>query len=261
MNLDMIGCIIQARRGSTRFPDKTMMSVDENDTVLSFGIKQVKSSKTIDKIIIATTDLPEDDLIVNNMKKLNIPCFRGKSKDVLDRYYQCAKKFNLSIIVRITSDCPLIDPLIIDDVVSYFLKNNEFDYVSNTYPTRTFPDGTDVEIFSFKILEKAWKETKKPSEREHVTPYLHNSKKFRLGEFKNSQDLSSLRWTVDYKEDLELIREIIHLIPNRPILMENIVDLFSKHPELKKINQGIPQNEGYIKSLKEDEEFLQSKKT
>ena len=255
----MIGCIIQARTGSTRLPGKTMMSIDENDTVLSFGIKQVKSSKIIEKIVIATTDLPEDDLIVEYMKKLNVPCFRGKSKDVLDRYYQCAKKFDFSIIVRITSDCPLIDPLIIDDVISYFLKNNEYDYVSNVHPITTFPDGTDVEVFSFKTLEKSWKEAKKPSEREHVTPYIYTCKKFHLGNVKNLKDLSNLRWTVDHEEDLDLIKEIVRKISKRPILMSDILDLFSKSPHLKDINNGIKPNEGYLKSLKEDEEFLKSK--
>ena len=256
----MIGCIIQARTGSTRLPGKIMMPIDENDTVLSFGIKQVQSCKKIYQLVIATTDLSEDDVIVDYMNKLNVKCFRGSPNDVLDRYYQCAKKFSFSIIVRITSDCPIVDPVIVDNTISYFLKNKaKIDYVSNVHPITTFPDGTDVEVFSFESLEKAWTEAKKPSEREHVTPYLYTSKKFRLGEFKNSQDLSNLRWTVDHKVDLELIREIVRLIPSRPILMENILDLFSKYPELKKINQGIPQNEGYIKSLKEDEEFLNSK--
>ena len=256
----MIGCIIQARTGSTRLPGKVMMSIDQDDTVLSFGIKQVKSCKKIDELVIATTDLPEDDIIVDYMNKLNIKYFRGSSKDVLDRYYQCAKKFSFSIIVRITSDCPLVDPGIADRVISYFLKNEaKIDYVSNIHPIMTFPDGTNVEVFSFKSLEKAWNKAKKSSEREHVTPYLYTSNEFQLGEFKNSQDLSSLRWTVDYKKDLELIREIVRLIPNRPILMENILDLFSKYPKLKKINRGIPPNEGYIKSLREDEKSLKSK--
>jgi len=259
MNLTMIGCIIQARTGSTRLPGKTMKKLNEIDTVLSFGINQVKSSKTIEKIVIATTDLHEDDLIFDYMEKLNIPCFRGKSKDVLDRYYQCAKKFDLSTIVRITSDCPLIDPLIIDDVVSYFLKNNKFDYVSNVHPVTTYPDGTDVEIFSFKTLEKAWNEAKKPSEREHVTPYIYNSKKFILGNIKNSNDLSNLRWTVDHKEDLDLIKEIVDKIPKRPILMSDVIDLFSKFPHLQNINKDIKPNEGYLESLKEDEEFLKSR--
>jgi len=240
----MIGCIIQARTGSTRLPRKIMMPINENDTVLSFGIKQVKSSKTINKIVIATTDLSEDDLISDYVKKLNIPCFRGKSKDVLDRYYQCAKKFNFSIVVRITSDCPLIDPLIIDDVVSYFLKNNKFDYVSNVHPITTYPNGMDVEVFTFKALEKAWNEAEKPSEREHVTPYIYTSKKLHLGNVKNSKDLSNLRWSVDHKEDLILIKEIVRRITKRPIIMSDILKLFSKFPHLVEINKGMTPNEG-----------------
>ncbi len=249
----MIGCIIQARIGSSRLPGKIMMPVNENNTVLSFGIKQIQFSKLIDKIVIATTDLPEDDVISNYVKKLNISCFRGKSKDVLDRYYECAKKFSFSTIVRITSDCPLIDYTIIDSIVSKFLKN-KYDYLSNVHPITTFPTGTDVEVFSFKSLEKSWKEATKPSEREHVTPYLYTSKKFSVGVFKNSRNLSHLRWTVDYKEDLDLICKIINQISTRPILMKNILDLFVKYPELKKINENVPTNEGYLKSLKEDEE-------
>ena len=234
----MIGCIIQARTGSTRLPGKIMMSIDQNDTVLSFGIKQVKSCKKIDELVIATTDLPEDDIIVDYMNKLNIKYFRGSSKDVLDRYYQCAKKFSFSIIVRITSDCPLVDPGIADKVISYFLKNEaKIDYVSNIHPIMTFPDGTNVEVFSFKSLEKVWNEAKKSSEREHVTPYFYTSNEFQLGEFKNSQDLSSLRWTVDHKKDLELIREIVRLIPSRPILMDDIIQLLEDNYELYRINK------------------------
>jgi spore coat polysaccharide biosynthesis protein SpsF len=251
----MIGCIIQARTGSTRLPGKTMMPVDENDTVLSFGIKQVQFSKLIEKIVIATTDLPEDDLIVEHIKKLNVNCFRGQSKDVLDRYYQCAKKFNFSIIVRITSDCPLIDPIIIDSVISNFLKN-QFDYLSNVHPVTTFPTGTDVEVFSFESLEKSWNEAKKPSEREHVTPYLYTSDFFKIGVFKNYKDLSHLRWTIDYKQDLDLICEIVNKITTRPILMNNILDLFLKNPNLKKLNEDVLANELCLKSLKEDEAFL-----
>ena len=256
----MIGCIIQARMGSTRLPGKAMLSVENNKTVLDFVIKQLQNCKLVDKIIVATTTLEDDNKIANFSKDSGIDCFRGSSDNVLDRYYQCAKKFSFSIIVRITSDCPLVDPGIADRVISYFLKNEaKIDYVSNIHPIMTFPDGTNVEVFSFKSLEKVWNKTKKSSEREHVTPYFYTSNEFQLGEFKNSQDLSSLRWTVDYKKDLKLIREIVSLIPNRPILMENILDLFSKYPKLKKINRGIPPNEGYIKSLREDEKSLKSK--
>ena len=236
----MIGCIIQARMGSTRLPGKVMLNVENDKTVLHFVIKQLQNCKLVDKIIIATTTLEDDNKIANFSKDSGIDCFRGSSHNVLDRYYQCAKKFSFSIIVRITSDCPLVDPGIVDRVISYFLKNEaKIDYVSNVHPIMTFPDGTNVEVFSFKSLEKVWNKAEKSSEREHVTPYFYTSNEFQLGEFKNSQDLSSLRWTVDHKKDLKLIREIVRLIPNRPILMENILDLFSKYPKLKKINQGI----------------------
>jgi len=251
----MIGCIIQARIGSTRLPGKTMLPINENDTVLSFGVKQVQHSKIIDKIVVATTTLPEDDLIFDYVDKLNISCFRGKSKDVLDRYYQCAKKFSFSTIVRITSDCPLVDPKIIDSVISDFLKN-KYDYLSNVHPVTTFPNGTDVEVFSFESLEKSWKEAKKPSEREHVTPYFYTNDYFSIGTFKILKDLSHLRWTIDYKEDLKLIREIVNLISTRPIFMDDILNLFFKYPELKKLNENVPLNEGYLKSAKDDEEFL-----
>lgn len=234
----MIGCIIQARLGSTRFPKKILSSVNLSDSVLSFGIKQIQQSTLIDKLIIATTNLPEDDELVNYIKKLNITAFRGNSVDVLDRYYQCAKKFSFSIIVRITSDCPLIDPIIMDEVISNFLNNkNSFDYASNVHPQRTFPHGSDVEIFTFEALETAWKEAKKSSEREHVTPYLYNNQKFKLFNHTSKNDLSDFRWTIDYFEDLELVKEIISKIQKRPILIKDIITLISKNPDLKKINQ------------------------
>jgi spore coat polysaccharide biosynthesis protein SpsF len=236
----MIGCIIQARVGSTRLPKKVLLPINSFDTVISFGIKQIQHCNLIDKLVIATTDLPEDDELVDHIKKLNISLFRGNSSDVLDRYYQCAKKFSFSIIVRITSDCPLIDPIFVDEIISNFINNkNSFDYASNVHPQRTFPHGSDVEVFSFEALEIAWKEAKKSSEREHVTPYLYNNKKFKLFNHTSKNDLSQFRWTVDYLEDLELVRQIILKIQSRPILVNDILTLLSKNPELKKINQNL----------------------
>jgi spore coat polysaccharide biosynthesis protein SpsF len=239
----MIGCIIQARLGSTRLPKKVLLPVNLSDSILSFGIKQIQQSTLIDKLIIATTELPEDDELVNYIKKLNIPVFRGNSVDVLDRYYQCAKKFSFSVIVRITSDCPLIDPIIVDEVISNFINNkNLFDYASNVHPQRTFPHGSDIEIFTFKALETAWKEAKKSSEREHVTPYLYNNKKFKLFNHISKNDLSNFRWTVDYLEDLDLVRQIISKIKIRPILIKDVLTLLSDNLELKKINQKYQKN-------------------
>ena len=240
----MIGCIIQARVGSTRLPKKVLLPVSQSDTVLSFGIKQIQQSNLIDKIVIATTDLNEDNELVEYVKKINLYLFRGSSTDVLDRFYQCAKKFSFSIIIRITSDCPLIDPMILDEIISNFINNkNSFDYASNVHPQRTFPKGSDIEIFTFEALETAWKEAKESYEREHVTPYLYNNQKFKLFNHISKNNLSNFRWTVDYSEDLEVVRQIISNIQFRPILTNHIHTLMLENPELKKINQKYVKNE------------------
>ena len=159
-----IGCIIQARMSSTRLPGKVMMNVKNQKPVLYFVIKQLQECKLIDKIIVATTTNEEDIQIVNYSKNLGIDYFRGSSKDVLDRYYQCAKKYSINTIVRIPSDKPLIDPEIVDNVVSVF-NNNSYDYVTNFLSNPTFPSGTEVEVFSMSALKKAWENAKLPSEK------------------------------------------------------------------------------------------------
>ena len=252
------GCIIQARMGSTRLPGKVMMNVEDQKPVLYFVIKQLQECKLIDKIIVATTTNEEDEEIVNYIKNLGIDCFRGNPKDVLDRYYQCAKEYSVSTIVRIPSDKPLIDPEIVDKVISMF-ENNSYDYITNFLPNPTFPSGTEVEIFSINALKKAWENAKLPSEKEHVTPYFSNHQdEFKITHIKNSENLSHLRWAVDKMEDLKLVRKIVSKIKKRPILMKNIVDLFSKEPELTEINRNVNRKEGDTKSLKEDQEFLRN---
>ena len=254
----MIGCIIQARTGSTRLPGKIIEKIDNVDTVLNLVINQVKFSKKIEKIIVATTDLIEDDKICENFSSQKIEFFRGSSENVLDRYYQCAKKFSIDNIVRITSDNPLIDPNIIDLVIDEY-ENNKCDYASNTLH-RTFPYGTEVEVFSFKSLEKAWKNAKKPSEREHVTPFIYDSRnEFILINIKYHEDLSYLRYTVDKIEDLKLVKEIIKNISVRPILIQDIIKLYKNEPKIFEINQNV-KHDGYISSLKKDEQYLKSQK-
>ena len=254
----MIGCIIQARMGSSRLPGKVLMKLNENCSTLDFVLNQLSFSTLIDKIIIATTNLVQDDIIEQTAKNLGIECFRGNSDDVLDRYYNCAKKFQMDNIVRITSDCPLIDPGIVDEVISKY-KSGNYDYFTNTL-IRTYPIGTDVEIFSFEILEKTWQNATLPSEREHVTPFIRNKKmNFRVGNLENKKKLDHVRWTLDRQEDLDLIREIISKIKKKPILMNDILNLFSAEPQLIKINENISQDEGNIKSLKKDEEFSKLK--
>lgn len=254
----MLGCIIQARMGSSRLPGKVLMKTDEEKPLLFYVIKQLQSSKKIEKLIVATTDKPEDDVIEDYVKKLDIECFRGSEKDVLDRYFQCAKKFSLSTIIRITADCPLIDYSIVDNVIEkHFLEKS--DYTTNTL-IRTFPDGTDVEVFSYYVLEKAWKHASLPSEREHVTPFMRNEKmNLKLSNLESPVNLRDIRITVDQEEDYELIKKIILKIKKRPILLEDILELFENEPSLKEINQDIIPNEGMIKSLKEDEVFLKNK--
>ena len=254
----MIGCIIQARMGSTRLPGKVMLNVENDKTVLHFVIKQLQNCKLVDKIIVATTTLEDDNQIANFSKYLGIDSFRGSSDNVLDRYYQCAKEYSVSTIVRIPSDKPLIDPEIVDNVVSVF-RNNLYDYITNFLSNPTFPSGTEVEVFSINALKKAWKKAKLPSEKEHVTPYFANHEdEFKITHIENSENLSHLRWAVDRIEDLKLVRKIVSKIKKRPILMKDIVELFSKEPELVEINKNVNWKEGELKSLKEDQEFLQN---
>ena len=254
---EKMACIIQARVGSTRLPNKIFKKLDDKFTVLDYVLNQITCSNLINKIIIATTTLDEDNDVENYAKKLKINYFRGSSEDVLDRYYQCAKKFSITTIVRITADCPLIDPQIIDQLIKTF-QSNSYDYVSNTQPI-TFPVGIAVEIFSFNVLENAWKNAKLPSEREHVTPYLYNNKrKFSTYNIKSPEDYSFIRLTIDKMNDLQFLKLLISKIKNRPILLNDVIKFTFENPETVKINNDTLPLEGYLKSLKKDKEFFKT---
>lgn len=247
-----IVAIIQARTGSTRLPKKVLKKI-EKKAMLQHVIDRIKRSNLIQEIIIATTTKREDEPIVKLAEESKVKWFRGKENDVLDRYYQAAKKFRIDVIVRITADCPLIDPKISDIVIEYFLKNR-FDYVSNINPY-TYPDGLDTEVFSFEVLKKAWKKARKASEREHVTSYILNHPEiFRIGNVENDKDFSHMRWVVDEESDLKFVREVYkRMYKNSQIFyMEDILSILKKEPKLAKINSSISRNEGYIKSLKEE---------
>ena len=253
-----VSCIIQARMGSTRLPGKVLMKLDKNHTVLDYLINQLKHSKLLGKIIIATTNLDEDNVIVNFAKKNEIEYFRGEPLDVLDRYYQCAKNFSSNNILRITSDSPFADPTIIDDLIRNYQKIS-CDYAS-THLIRTYPFGLDGEIFSFYALEKTWKEAKLPSEREHVTSYMKkNSNIFKQFNLRNKVEVPLVRLTIDREVDLELLRIVVSKIAERPILMDNILELYNNEPKLFEINSHIDPLEGYNKSLKYDKEFFKNK--
>ena len=255
----MIGCIIQARMDSSRLPGKAMKKIHGKIPIMEFQQDQLKFSKRIDKMIIATTTLESDDQIVNFCESNNLEYFRGESEDVLDRYYHCAKKFNLSVIVRITSDNPLIDPHIVDNVIDKFL-DSKCDYISTEYTKPlTFPLGFLVEVFNFQTLESAWKEAKLPSEHEHVTPYIYkNSDKFKIQSVVYERNLSHIRCTVDTDDDFKLIEEVISKIDSRPIYMNDILELFTKKPDLLEINKDV-KHDGYERSLQDDEEFLKQR--
>lgn len=246
--------IIQARVGSTRLPGKVLKEIC-GKPMLWYVIERVKRAKLINEIVVATTTNAEDDEIVKIAEQCRVKTFRGSEDDVLDRYYRAAKEFKADVVVRITADCPLIDPEIVDKTVEFFLKG-DFDYVSNTVRP-TFPDGLDVEVFSFDALKKAWENATKLSEREHVTPYIRkHPEKFKIGSFEAEHDLSHLRWTVDREEDLRFVREVYERIGKEIFHMQDVLELLREHPELAEINRGIKRNEGYEKSLREDREIV-----
>ena len=254
----MIGCIIQARMGSSRLPGKALMKSDSGKPLLYYVINQLRYCSKVKNLVIATTTNQEDDEIEKFANNNSVNVFRGKEKDVLDRYFQCAKKYSFSTIVRITADCPLIDPQIVDKVIEQFFSGN-YDFATNTL-TRTFPIGTDVEVFSFSALNKAWENAQLPSEREHVTPYLRNKENSKIINVENTKNISNLRLTVDRIEDFELIKQILNNISINPIHLEDVLELFSRKPELIEINKHINHNEGFNKSLEEDKEFIKKQK-
>ena len=257
----MIVAIIQARMGSTRLPGKVMMDIN-NKPLLHYVINQVSNSTKIDKLIIATTTKNQDDQVVSYANSEGIEIFRGNEQDVLDRYYQCAKMYGADIIVRITSDCPLIDPKLIDKCVVEF-TNNKFDYFSNIHKKQNekwiyhlsgFPLGFAVEVFTFNALGKAWKNAKKLSEREHVTLYvLNNPQFFKIGNLENPNDYSDMRLAVDHKVDYDLVKLVIDHFPDNEIFdLDKIADFLNHNPQLKQMNSYLQFDEGYLKSLADD---------
>jgi glutamate-1-semialdehyde 2,1-aminomutase len=239
--------IIQARYNSTRFPGKVVKKI-YNKTVLEILIKRLSRSKYISKIIVACSKNPNDKAIINICKKLGVNYFVGSEADVLDRFYKAAKKYKGENIVRITADCPLSDPKIIDDVIINFFSNHA-DYASNTNPS-TFPDGFDVEIFKFGVLKEAYVKAKKSLEREHVTTFIIKNKKFKKFNLRNSIDYSSLRLTLDEKEDFILIEKIlINFRNNLYFSLNNILEFYKKNKEIFSVNSHFNRNEGYNLNL------------
>lgn len=237
-----IGAIIQARMGSTRLHGKVMKTLEEK-TVLAHVIDRVRQSKMIDEIIIATTTHDRDDVIELEALSCGVKVFRGSEDDVLSRYYYAAIVNGLDVIVRITSDCPLIDSIIIDKMIKKYL-DNACDLLSNTGINdyeRTFPRGLDISIFPFESLKEAFKNAKEKYQREHVTPYIYQLKNVQY--FKNNINYSKYRWTLDTEEDFRLITEVYRRLYSgkHDFYMKDIIKLFNDNPNLININKYVDQ--------------------
>ena len=232
-----IDVIIQARTGSTRLPGKTMMEI-AGKPMLRYSVKRSGKAKNVDGVIVATTLKKEDDIISDFCKKNGITCVRGSEDDVLDRYYHAAKKYGSDVVVRITSDCPLIDSGIIDMVIQEFLKN-KFDYVRTG---KTFPNGIgSVEVFGFSTLEKIWKIAKNPGEREHVTPYIYmHPEEFKIKVIEYYQDCNHLVLSVDTKNQFDVVKQIIEdlIKKDENFGIDDILEYLKKHPEILNSLQG-----------------------
>jgi spore coat polysaccharide biosynthesis protein SpsF len=235
-----IVALIQARTGSTRLPGKVLQEIG-GKTMLARVVERVRRAKQIDEVSVATTDRPADDAILEECKRLGVKVSRGDQDDVLDRYYRAAQLAKAEAVVRITSDCPLIDPEVIDKTVSAFLEAKP-DYASNALE-RTYPRGLDTEVMSFTALSRAWQEARKPHEREHVTPYIYeHPDKFKLLPVTGPGDFSSYRWTVDTEEDLEFVRAVYARFKDNPEFSgRDVLDLLEREPELQAINQNVQQ--------------------
>lgn len=234
---------MQARIGSSRLPGKVLKKIS-GKTVLEHDIDRLKRVNNIDEIVIATTVKEGDSKIVDEANKLGVKFFRGSEDDVLSRYYFAAKENNADVVVRVTSDCPLLDSEVTEEIIKYYLDNyTKYDYVSNTLD-RTYPRGLDTEVFSFKALEKAYNEAKEKFQREHVTPFIWDKNgDFSTFQFKKYEDNSNLRLTLDTDEDLELIKEVYSELydTNNDFGLKEILELFKRRPGLTEINRGIEQ--------------------
>lgn len=249
-----ITVILQARMSSNRLPGKVLKLI-LGLPMLAHQVLRVQRATQVDKVIIATSDHASDDDIANLCRNLNVTCFRGNLNNVLDRFYQAHLLYPSEHIVRLTGDCPLTDPATIDNVIIRH-KAGGFDYTSNCEPA-TFPDGLDVEVMTSQALKSAWLYAIKPSELEHVTPFIRNNpEQFNCGSFINERDLSAHRWTVDEQADFNFVEKIYQdLYPsNKAFDLQDILKHLDKYPDLIKINQGIIRNEGLLKSLKIDNE-------
>lgn len=245
--------ITQARTGSTRLPGKVLKEIGGR-SLLQIHLDRLKKCKNISEIIVATTVNEEDNVIFDKATEWGYTASRGSESDVLDRFYQAVKDKNPEWIVRVTSDCPLIDPILVDEVIT-FAQENDKDYGANIL-VENFPDGQDIEVFKFSALEKAWKDANLQSEREHVTPYIRNNSDYKGGtlfsavNYPCESNFSKIRMTVDESKDFDLIEILIDKLGVEKSWLEYTNYIIDN--DLDKVNDQIIRNEGLLKSLKND---------
>ncbi|WP_290824138.1 glycosyltransferase family protein [Flavobacterium sp.] len=245
--------ITQARTGSTRLPGKVLKEIN-GKSLLQIHLDRLKKCKSVSEIIVATTTNSEDQIIFDKAIEWGFSASKGSESDVLDRFYQAVKDKKAEWIVRVTSDCPLIDPILVDDVIN-FVHSNDKDYGANIL-IENFPDGQDIEVFKFSVLEEAWKNAKLLSEREHVTPFIRNNADLKGGNLFSAInypcdfDFSKIRMTVDEIRDFELIKKLISDLGTDKSWLEYTNYIIQNN--LTEINDSIIRNEGLLKSLKND---------
>ena len=234
--------IVQARMGSTRLPNKVMKPIGITP-MIELLLSRLSRTKEVDQIIVATSIDTRNQPLVDHVRKLGYACEQGSENDVLDRYVQAARAHGADVVVRITGDCPVVDPELVDECIRRF-KTSGVDYFCNNYPP-TYPDGLDIEVCTFKVLEQSWRETDKSFNREHVTPYLREPGLFKTAVMQHLEDLSSLRWTVDESADFAVIEKVfLHFHPSTDFTWEDVLSLQRQQPEVFNINQHIIRNEG-----------------
>jgi spore coat polysaccharide biosynthesis protein SpsF len=232
--------IIQARMGSTRLPGKVLKDLG-GETVLARVVNRTRRATLLDEVVVATSVLPADDAIVRECERLQVACFRGDEADVLDRYYRAAQRFAADAVVRITADCPLIDPELIDPAIRSCL-DQKADYASNSL-VRTYPRGLDVEVFTADALTRAWRAAREDYQRAHVTPYFYqNPELFKVVSIAGEVDRSQYRWTLDTAEDLELLHAVYKHFGNRDSIRWNeVLDFMESRPRLADLNSHVRQ--------------------
>jgi spore coat polysaccharide biosynthesis protein SpsF len=239
-----IVAVIQARMGSSRLPGKVLMDLG-GSTVLSRVVARLRRSRLINQVVVATSTSGGDDAIARACESLRVPCFRGLEDDVLGRYYDAAQEFGAEAVVRVTADCPIIDPEIVDQTIKIF-HGKSVDYAANDVP-RTFPRGLDTEVFTMSSLKLAWEQAREPHQREHVTPYFYEHPEiFRIASLVGEGDRTRYRWTLDTEDDLKLLRAIyLNFLNGDGFGYAEVLALLQRKPERGDLNFGILQESRY----------------